>query len=93
MATASEERRRRVAQLAEQLRGWEGGAEEPSGGGVSSGCSELDALLPRRGFSAGALVEWVAAQAGAGATTLALAAARTVCGDDGWLVVIDEPGE
>jgi hypothetical protein len=52
----------------------------------------LDALLPRRGFSAGALVEWVAAQAGAGATTLALAAARTVCGDDGWLVVIDSAG-
>lgn len=91
MATASDDRRRRVAQLAEQLRGWEGAAE-PARQGISSGCRQLDALLPSRGFLPGSLVEWIAPSAGSGATFLALAVARQVCGTDGWLVVVDTAG-
>ncbi|MDZ4779451.1 MAG: hypothetical protein SGJ19_04275 [Planctomycetia bacterium] len=92
MASAPSDRRQRVAQLAEQLRGWESAEAGRSQQGMSSGCSQLDALLPAGGFSPGSLVEWFATDPGAGATTLALAVARAACGDEGWLVVIDSAG-
>ncbi len=92
MATVSDERRLRVARLAEQLRGWESALEDEPKQGTTSGCSQLDALMPQGGFSPGSLVEWVAAGPGSGATTLALAVARAACGEDGWLVVIDTAG-
>lgn len=92
MAAASEDRRRRVAQLAEQLRSWERppGAEAPDG--IASGCPALDALLPQGRFSPGSLVEWVSPGPGSGAATLALKVARQACGLEGWLAVIDPAG-
>ncbi len=57
-------------------------------GRVSSGYRALDCLLSERGLRRGALVEWLG-DCGSGATTLALAAAREACKDNGFLVVID----
>lgn len=56
---------------------------------VSSGCEALDRLLPHRGFRWGTLVEWLAAEPGGGAETLALYAAREACRAGGTLVVLD----
>jgi len=92
MASAPSDRRQRVAQLAEQLRGWEAADTGRAERGLPSGCSQLDALMPGGGFCRGSLVEWITCEPGAGATTLALAVARAVCGEEGWLVVVDPAG-
>jgi hypothetical protein len=62
-------------------------------GPISSGCHDLDRLLPDRGFHRGTLVEWLAAESGSGAETLALAAARSSCREGGVLVVLDSARE
>jgi hypothetical protein len=62
-------------------------------GPLSSGCQDLDRLLPDRGFHRGTLVEWLAAESGGGAETLALAAARSSCREGGVLVVLDSSRE
>jgi hypothetical protein len=63
-------------------------------GPISSGCQDLDRLLPDRGFHRGTLVEWLAAESGgSGAETLALAAARSSCQERGVLVVLDSARE
>ncbi len=62
-------------------------------GPVSSGCQDLDRLLPDRGFHRGTLVEWLAAENGGGAETLALAAARSSCREGGAMVVLDSSRE
>ena len=63
-----------------------GGADRP----LSSGCEALDRLLPGRGFRWGTLVEWLAAEEGSGAGTLALYAARQAAEEGGALVVLDQ---
>ncbi|NLY01191.1 MAG: hypothetical protein GXY83_34300 [Rhodopirellula sp.] len=60
---------------------------------ISSGCEGLDQLLPETGFRSGTLVEWLAEGDGAGAETLALIAARSACGSEGVLVVLDDAGQ
>jgi hypothetical protein len=50
-------------------------ADRPTAPVISSGSIELDRELPAGGFRAGSLVEWLG-DAGSGATTLALLAAR-----------------
>jgi protein ImuA len=55
----------------------------------SSGCSELDRLLPAGGFRRGTLVEWLAAGSGTGRATLAMFAAREACRRGGAVVVLD----
>jgi hypothetical protein len=57
---------------------------------VSTGSSDFDQLLGG-GFEQGSLVEWINAP-GAGATTLALIAAREACQKQGLVVVVDEKG-
>ena len=58
--------------------------------GVTTGIAALDRLLPQGGFPRGAIVEWLG-EPGAGASTLALLAAREACREGGALVVIDRP--
>ena len=80
-----------VSELREQVRRL---AEEPiaAWGTVSSGREPLDALLPAGGFRRGTLVEWMAAARGAGATRLALDAARAAMGEERPLVIVDRSG-
>lgn len=77
-------------ELRERMRnlGSAGGA----GGGriVSSGSGMFDELLPLGGFRSGTLVEWLAAESGAGATLCALRAARAAMADDRPLVIVDD---
>lgn len=56
---------------------------------VSLGCAALDRLLPAGGLGPGTLVEWLEADGGGGAGSLALAAARQACLAGGLLVVLD----
>ncbi|MCE5267685.1 MAG: hypothetical protein LLG00_07350 [Planctomycetaceae bacterium] len=80
-----EELRERVAQLEAPRRC----QDSP----VGSGCEAVDKLLPDGGFRRGSLVEWLAADEGIGASTLALLAAREACQDGGMLAVLDARGE
>ena len=60
---------------------------EPEGG--FQRLRSLDRLLPSGGFRRGTLVEWLSAANGAGAESLAIAAAREACREGGAVVVID----
>lgn len=51
-------------------------SDSVSSDSISSGIHALDQFLPDRGFRPGALVEWLAATPGSGASFLALAAVR-----------------
>jgi protein ImuA len=62
-------------------------------GVVSSGCRPVDELLPEAGLHRGAVVEWLTAGAGVGASTLALLAAREASGEGGRLIVVDSRRE
>jgi cell division inhibitor SulA/protein ImuA len=78
-----------VKALAQQVRQYETARRRSRGAIVSTGYAALDASLPERGVHRGTLAEWLAGEAGSGATTLALAAAREACGEMGTLVVVD----
>lgn len=80
--------RRRIAAI-------EGSGGVADGRSVSSGCPPLDRLLPGGGLRWGTLVEWLAADPGSGAQTLAFYAAREAeaCRDGGVLVVLDPAKE
>ncbi|MCE9606831.1 MAG: hypothetical protein K8U03_18240 [Planctomycetia bacterium] len=58
-------------------------------GTSSSGTTALDAVLPAGGLRGGTLVEWLAAEPGAGTTTLAVAAARKILASGRPLVIVD----
>ncbi|MCC7334116.1 MAG: hypothetical protein IT422_03405 [Pirellulaceae bacterium] len=56
----------------------------------SAGCAALDDLLPRGGYAAGCVVEYLRATPACGASTLAWAAAAAAMqATDGFLVVVD----
>lgn len=81
-----------IAQLREALRRCEGEHRPAGGPRTSTGCGELDRLLPERGVGRGVLVEWLTSGEGSGAMWLALVAAREACRAQGPLVVIDSQG-
>ncbi len=56
---------------------------------ISTGCRELDQLLPAGGLATGTINEWLTPASGQGAELLSLLAAREACADGGALVVID----
>jgi hypothetical protein len=62
------------------------------GGVVSTGFRGLDGTLPAGGFRRGTLVEWLAAEPGAGTTLCALRAAREAMAGERPLVVVDADG-
>lgn len=56
----------------------------------STGCAALDALLPRGGYAAGSVVEYLRSTPACGASTLVWAAAAAALeATDGFLVVVD----
>jgi len=79
----------RLAQLADEIRLLEGRRTPADDERVSTGCQALDALLPEGGLRRGALVEWLAARAGSGAATWALAAAAQAARAGGAVFVVD----
>lgn len=60
---------------------------------VSSGVSELDALLPRGGFRTGTITEWLSPNRGCGASTLTLCLAARCVRDDQVLAIVDFAGD
>lgn len=77
-----------VQALTEKVRRIEGVKRMRPCDGVTTGCAELDAILPHGAFRRGTLVEWLGTAAG-GATTLAFVVARQALAQGGALVVID----
>lgn len=87
--SSADRRNQVIAQLREALRRCEGEHRPAGGPRTSTGCDDLDRLLPDRGLGRGVLVEWLADGEGSGAMWLALVAAREACRSQGPLVVID----
>lgn len=79
----------KVQALRQQIRQLETAARSGDGRVISTGCTDLDELLPERGLAAGTIAEWLTPAAGYGARVLSLLAARQACADGGALVVID----
>jgi protein ImuA len=83
-----------VGELVQSLRGqiarMEGARRPACDARVSSGCSQLDAFLPDKGFRRGTLIEWLTVGEGSGAESLAFLAAREACREGGTLVVFDQ---
>jgi len=80
-----------VDQLAHQIRALEtsGRVGSDQRVSISSGCQELDACLPERGYRPGTIVEWLEPTVGCGGYYLALAAARQAMTDGKYLIVVD----
>jgi len=78
-----------VENLRRQITRLENGRRTEDSAVVSCGCVGLDRLLPEGGFRRGSLVEWLAAEEGCGALSLALIVAREACREGGRLVVFD----
>ncbi len=78
-------------QLSHQIRAIELGGrrkgELPNA--ISSGCQELDRLLPDGGYAPGTIIEWIEPTLGCGGIYLAIAAARHAMADGKYLVVVD----
>ena len=79
-----------IAKLSEQIARIETNSPDNHGKGVSSGYRQLDALLPNGGFIPGTLIEWLEADSGNGAFTLALLVARELCRQGGVCAVVDQ---
>jgi protein ImuA len=82
----SEEVEKLRAKLRQMERGFHG--EVRSRNCVSSGVSALDDLLPDQGFVKGTLCEWISAELGGGAASLAMRVASQAA-IDGPLIVVD----
>jgi protein ImuA len=78
-----------VAQLQAQLRRWEEAKRPAVTIRTSTGCVQIDRLLPAGGVTRGTLIEWLADGEGSGAMWLALVAAIKACQGHGPLLVID----
>jgi hypothetical protein len=93
----------RIEALRQQLAQWEGAMPWRSQGentsfslrkpARSSGCPQLDQILPEKGFRPGTLVEWLFCAEGDGTATLAFLAAAEGCRSGGAVVVLDRTGE
>ena len=80
-----------VAMLRRQVERLEGPVQPQEEQPISTGSPDLDRLLAVGGLRRGSLTEYLTAEAGGGAGTLALAAAREACMDGRTLVVMDRP--
>ena len=84
-------KRLQLQQLAKEVRSLEkhaSGAKTPQA--VSTGCGDMDALLPAGGYEPGCVVEYLRSSPACGASHLAMAAAASaVRAKEGYLVVVD----
>src|SRR5687768_12008515 len=78
-----------IAALRRQVERLENPQPPPDDRLLSTGSPALDKLLPGGGLRRGSLVEYLTPNAGSGAGTLALCAAREACADGRALVVLD----
>jgi protein ImuA len=78
-----------VRALQQQLRRMEKRRPAADASSCTSGCKELDQLLPGGGLPRGGLVEWLSESSGSGAGTLAMIAAREAMREGGALIVMD----
>lgn len=76
-------------QLQAQIRQCEQRDPAASARVVSTGCAALDRILPAGGLRQGTLVEWLADQAGSGASLLAVATAQQARADRRRVIVVD----
>ena len=83
----------RIEVLRQEIARLEGGWRPRKAQSSSSGFRRLDAILPKRGFRNGTLVEWLAEGEGSGVATLAFAAACRACRSGRGLVVVARNGE
>lgn len=80
----------RLSQEISQLEGTAAGRTCGQRARSSSGCDAMDALLPRGGYAAGSIVEYLRSTPACGASTLAWAAAAAAMQTtSGFLVVVD----
>lgn len=82
-------RRQTIAELQNQIWAREGGGAPNAKTVYSTGCHDLDALLPSSGVRRGTLVEWIGSTSASRAGTLSLIAGREVCMKDRPVVLID----
>ena len=82
-----------IKKLDQQIKSLENGTQSWGNRFLSTGIKELDQLLPGSGLRCGTLVEWYETDKGSGALTMALQIARSVCGTEGTLVMIDPDQE
>ncbi|MGI9519207.1 MAG: ImuA family protein [Pirellulaceae bacterium] len=78
-----------IDSLRQQIRRMETLARADDARVISTGCRELDQLLPAGGLGSGTITEWLTPAGGQGAELLSLLAAREACADGGALVIID----
>jgi protein ImuA len=78
-----------LAELREKLRCLESGNRNLSHDLIVTGCQTLDHFLPEGGWRRGTLIEWLFAEPGSGAATLAMLAARESSRAGGAVVVMD----
>jgi hypothetical protein len=81
-----------IGELSERIRALETNRRVHWQRSLPLGVDGLDPLLPEGRLPAGALLEFLVAEAGAGAWTLALALARAVCQAGRGLVITDQDG-
>lgn len=93
MLAVAENRPALIENLRQQVRHLEGHKPERAAAAVSTGAPPLDQLLPHGGLVRGSLTEWLSAQPGSGAMTLALLAAREAAREEGLIVVSDRTGQ
>lgn len=82
-------RKQTIVELQNQIWAREQGASPNAKTVYSTGCSDLDALLPSGGVRRGSLIEWIGNSSASRAGTLSLIAGKEVCPQESPVVLID----
>nr|WP_234824037.1 hypothetical protein [Bremerella cremea] len=82
-------RKQTIVELQNQIWARERGVSEKANRVYSTGCEDLDALLPHQGIRRGSLVEWVGSTSASRAGTLSLIAGKQICPQVLPTVIID----
>ena len=91
--TATSTKKQTIDELDQQIKSLENCPKPLENRFLPTGIAELDQLLPGSGLRCGTLVEWYETDKGSGALTMALQIARSVCGTEGTLIMIDPDQE
>ena len=91
--TATSTKKQMIDKLDQQIKSLENCPKPLENRFLPTGIVELDQLLPGSGLRCGTLIEWYETDKGSGALTIALQIARSVCGTEGTLIMIDPDRE
>ena len=91
--TVTSTKKQTIGELDQQIKSLENCPKPLGNRFLPTGIAELDQLLPGSGLRCGTLVEWYETDKGSGALTMALQIARSVCGTEGTLIMIDPDQE